>query len=237
MSFVIKLAGKNIEINHRYEYIKELCRDYMTDEEAELSVSVTDEDILAEVAVSEGLFGCEICEATCIHREITNSLVKYGIILIHSAVIAVDGAAYVFAAKSGVGKSTHIGLWQSLFGDRAVVLNGDKPMFGFEGDVLMAYGTPWRGKEQLGQNISMPVGGFCFIERDDENIIEKADSTVTVDRLFHQVLLPACPSDLDIFMKVLNKIIKAIPFYTLKCNMEPRAARVAYEAMKTEVII
>ncbi len=232
MSFKIELGGVSVEINHRYEYIKKLCRDYMTDREAAFSVSVTDEQIKEERKATDKSFPLSVCESTCIHREISNRLVSYGVFLMHSAVVAVDGTAYVFMAKSGVGKSTHIRLWQECYGERAVVVNGDKPMFSFKDDVLYAHGSPWRGKEQLGEPISMPVGGICFLERNENNIIDPATSEDIVNKLFHQVLLPKNSEDIEMFMDFISRMAATIPFYKLKCNMCPDAARVSYEGMR-----
>ena len=157
---------------------------------------------------------------------------KHGVILIHSAVVTVDGEAYVFMAKSGVGKSTHIGLWQKVFGDRAVVLNGDKPYFTYENGTLTAHGTPWRGKEFLGSNMKAPVRGICILHRGVENEIMPATSSDAVGQIFHQVLLPRDGDDLAVLMGMLDKIIKNVPIYNLYCNMEDDAARVAYNGMK-----
>lgn len=235
MSFEIKIGGVTIEIHHRYEYIKDLCKDYITDGKADFSVSVTDEQIQAEMAFMENQFTVPMCECTCLHREIVKGLLHYGQILIHSAVIAVDGTAYVFTARSGVGKSTHIRLWQEHFGENAVIVNGDKPMFSFDGDTLMVHGTPWRGKEQQGENITLPVGSICFIERGECNEVTKATSTDIINKLFHQVLIPDNAKDLDTFMNIIDKITNTIPFYNLKCNMEKEAAVICYNGIKREV--
>ena len=71
----------------------------------------------------------------------------YGAFLMHAAVVEVDGIAYVFTAPSGTGKSTHVQLWLDHFGPRARVLNGDKPLFRFEGNTLYACGTPGRARK------------------------------------------------------------------------------------------
>lgn len=173
-----------------------------------------------------------MCEGTCIHREIVKGLVKYGIILIHSAIVAVDGIAYAFAAKSGVGKSPHIRLWHDCFGSRAVIVNGDKPMFSFAGDTFMVHGTPWQGKEGWGKNISMPVGGFCFLERGEQNIIRKAENGEIIKRLFHQTLIPKDTDDMNIFMDIVDKIIRTVSFYILQCNKNPEAAITVYNEIK-----
>ena len=234
MTFCAEFAGVSVEVNHKYEYIRNICHDYMTDIPPAFSVSVTDEEILEEVNAAEGMYPERICESTAIHRKIVIGLVKYGIVLMHSAVIAVDGIAYVFMAKSGVGKSTHINLWREVYGERAMVVNGDKPFFSFEGDVLMVHGSPWMGKEQIGNNISMPVGGICLLERAEHNSIEPAVSKEIFDKIIHQVLFPDNAEDMDVFMNFMSHIIRAIPFYRLKCNMDRQAAIVAYEGMRKE---
>ena len=54
-------------------------------------------------------------------------LIKFNGILLHSSCVVVDGVAYAFSADSGTGKSTHTQLWLKHFGDRAYILNDDKP--------------------------------------------------------------------------------------------------------------
>ncbi len=232
MSFNIELCGISIGIEHRYEYIKKLCTEYLTDKSPEFTVSVTDAQIEAEMKGSEYRFSKELCEGTCIHRETVKGLVKYGVLLMHSAVVAVDGKAYVFMAKSGVGKSTHIRLWLKLFGERATVVNGDKPMFSFEGETLNVHGSPWKGKEGYGERITVPVGAVCFLERGENNSVERASEADIVEKIFHQVLLPENVEDITVFMSVINRIVKAVPFYKLKCNMDIEAARVAFYGMQ-----
>lgn len=234
MNFNIELCGVVIEICHQYGYIEKICRDYITKKIALFSVYASDEQIEAEMTLTEGQFSKEICESTCLHREIVKGLVKYGVILIHSAVIAVDGEAYVFLAKSGVGKSTHIRLWREVFGERAIIVNGDKPMFSFVGDILTVHGSPWKGKEHWGENISLPVKAFCLLERGNANEIHTVTKSEVLDKLFHQILLPKNTAELAVFMAILNRILNAVPFYKLKCNMEKQAALVSYEGMRKD---
>ncbi len=232
MEFCLEIGGVAVKICHRYEYIRRLCGDYITEKAPAFAVSASEEQIEAESALAEGRFPREICEATCLHREIVKGLVPYGIMLIHSAVVAVDGEAYVFLAKSGVGKSTHIRLWREVFGERAVVVNGDKPMFSFAGDKLTVHGSPWKGKENWGTNTSLPVRAFCLLSRGEANEIAPAAEAEVVERIFHQVLLPKNAADMAAFMAMMNRIFHEVPFYKLRCNMEREAALVAYEGMK-----
>ncbi len=228
------LAGIVIKIYHRYEFIRKICEEYTVkdDVEAFFSVTVTDEDIQKEKEICEEVFSDGVYEATCIHRAIVNQMVKYGRILIHSAVIAVDGQAYVFMAKSGVGKSTHIRQWMGLFGKRAFVVNGDKPMYSFDAnDKLIVHGSPFKGKEGWGKNISVPVKAICLLERGEKNEIKEASKKEILDKIFNQVLIPNDSENILKFMKILDKMVNEIPFYRLKCTISQDAARVAYEKM------
>ncbi len=234
MSFTIRLAGVAVEIHHRYKYVKKLCSEYATGASPVFSVSATEAQIENEMRMTRYCYPEDVCESTCIHRELVKGLVKHGVFLIHSAVVAVDGIAYVFMAKSGVGKSTHIRLWKEVFGERAVIVNGDKPLFSFEDNTLMVHGNPWQGKENDGKRISLPVGGLCFLEQGSENKIVPATDPEVADRIFHQVLLPEDGEDLAIFMAMLERVLQTVPFYKLKCTMDRFAAVCAYEGMRKD---
>lgn len=239
-SFIIEIADVKIKIIHKYSHIHNLCKDYLTDSvNFDFTIESNDEDINREMQLSGNQFGKEVCEATCIHREITKNMVKYGVILIHSAVVVVDDYAYVFMAKSGVGKSTHINMWLKYFGEKAIVLNGDKPMFAFRTidneEKLVAFGTPWRGKEGLGCNIRKPVKAIYLLERGEVNRVVKASQSEVISKIFHQVLLPTEKNELDIFMKILNKIICQVPFFKLNCTISEEAAKTAYYNINKEV--
>ncbi len=233
MEFKVKLCGVVIRVVHTHAYIRTLCREYVVDDAVphDFSVSTDEAAMCAERALCTERFSDGVIEATCLHREVVRGLTRYGVILMHSAVVAVDGRAYVFMAKSGVGKSTHIRLWREVFGERAVVVNGDKPFFSFENDVFTVHGSPWKGKEGLGEPMSVPVGGICFLTRGEVNEIRPATGAETVDRLFHQVLLPKRADELAGFMALLDRVVKTVPFYILRCNMDPDAARVSYVGM------
>lgn len=152
----------------------------------------------------------------------------------HSAVIAVDKKAYVFVAPSGVGKTTHIRLWLNQFQNRAQVVNGDKPIFRFWEGVLYACGTPWQGKENLGNNIIRPVQAICFLEQSNKNHIRLLDVSEISRRIFHQLLIPTEEEDFEHYWPLLEKMINSIDFYLLQCNRDPEAAQLAYQAMRRD---
>ena len=67
------------------------------------------------------------CEYICTGASFYTQLLLHNGIMLHSSCVVVDDKAYLFTARSGTGKSTHTRLWCQLFGDRAVMVNDDKP--------------------------------------------------------------------------------------------------------------
>ncbi len=231
--FTIKIADLVIQINNQYSEIEALCNDYITtDRTADIIVSLTDQDIEKERISADGDFSNGYLEGIGIYRELCNKILPFDAFLLHASVVSVDGGAYAFTAKSGVGKTTHTRLWLDYFKERAVVVNGDKPILRFSAaDELMVYGTPWCGKEGMQSNIAAPLKALCFLERSEINQIRRATEEEVIDRLFHQVLRPKKASEMDALLAMLNRLLQFIPCYILKCNISEASVITAYEGM------
>ena len=229
--FVIKLAGIRIRVENRYPFIERQCRDYICeDEDVAFAVSVTSEEIAEEQ--KNGKFSDGYCESICMYRHICETLPAYNVFLMHSSVIEVDGMAYAFTAKSGVGKSTHTALWLKNV-PHARVLNGDKPLYRLEDDgSVTVFGTPWNGKENWGENISARLAAVCFIERGVENSIRPADENDTVNRLLHQIHLRGKCESVNRTLILMDGLVRAVPYYVLACNISDEAALLAWNTMR-----
>lgn len=159
------------------------------------------------------------------------NLLNHDGMLLHSSAVVVDGFAYLFSANSGTGKSTHTGLWLKQFGDAAYILNDDKPALRRVDGVWYAYGTPWSGKHNISSNVGVPVGGIAILERGNENQIQRCSGEDVVYSLFLQVNRPRDAHYRIKLLDLLDKLMTQVPVWKLRCNMEPEAAVVAYEAM------
>ena len=242
LQFTIKLADVTINIDHRYPYIYQACRTFEIplSKEPDFTVSATDERIRNEFEAWEEIFHCTLdfdrwkgrCESDSLITSICDRMPFYDMFLMHAAVVAVDGVAYIFTAPSGTGKTTHTRLWLQQFGSRAQVVNGDKPVFRFMDGALYACGTPWRGKEGLGSNIMRPVQAVCFLEQSPTNSIRPLSGDEVCRRIFHQLLFPASEQELDRLWPLLERLLAGTAFYLLQCNREPEAAQLAYESMR-----
>lgn len=159
-------------------------------------------------------------------------LLNFNGLLLHASAVVMDGKAYLFSAPCGTGKSTHTQLWLKVFGDRATILNDDKPALRCEDGVWYAYGTPWSGKYDLNCNLRVPLAGIAMLERADTNSVEPFTGAKAVFALLEQTVRPRGVAARDKLLKILDSLFKQVPVWKLRCNMEDNAAQVSYEAMR-----
>jgi len=241
-TFTISLAGFCVEINSIFETTRTFCKDYLCEGTPEFSITIFPKDITFEREKSakedllEGIpvrqFPDEYLETLAVYRKICVKLLERETLLFHGSVIAVDGMAYLFTAKSGTGKSTHTALWRQVFGDRAIMINDDKPLLKLTSDGVLVCGTPWNGKHGLGCNKMVPLKAICILERAENNTIVPVDAVEALPMLLQQSFRTGTPNGTVLLFDILDKLTKRVQLYRLGCNMDPQAAIVAYEGMK-----
>lgn len=240
MKFTVSLAGVKIGIESLYDEVYTLCRGYLTEETADFIVATTNEDIdferkkSKEEADHEGRayyeFSESYLETLAVYRKIATKLLDYDAMLMHGAVVGLDGRAYLFTAPSGVGKTTHTGFWLQKYPE-AFILNGDKPILRYLDGKFFACGTPWAGKEGKNQNAILPLSSICLLFRGKENKIEKIDFAKVFHLIIAQTYRPEERSALEKTLQLVGKLGESVNFYALACNLDPDAARVAKEGM------
>lgn len=241
--FTISLAGICISVHALYESTRTFCKEYLCDsEDAEFVVSISSEDIAFErekskkEEVLEGIpvreFPDNYLETLAVYRKICTLFLERNILLFHGSVVAVDGEAYLFTAKSGIGKSTHTALWRQIFGERAVMINDDKPLLKVTSEGVWACGTPWNGKHGLGCNKMVPLKAICILERASDNRICRISGKEALNMLVQQSFRTGEPVGMLQLLELLNQITEKTALYRLGCNMDPQAALIAYEGMQ-----
>lgn len=196
-------------------------------EQPQIVVQSTWEEIREKFPQCSDDVGEHMVTASIFYRQ----LLDYGGMMLHSSAVVVDGQAYLFTADSGTGKSTHTQLWLKKFGDRAFILNDDKPALRLEDDGWYAYGTPWSGKTDTSVNTRVPVAGIAVVERGGTNSIEPFAGIRAIHAIMKQVNRPAYKESREKLLELMDKLITQVPVWRLRCNMDPEAADVAYQAM------
>ena len=242
MTGTYRIAGMTVAVTSVFPDVHLLCAEYSTDDAPDLSVETTPADIEDEEArtrreyAREGLPAPEfppcVSEYTAVYRKIAERMVEYDRVVFHGACVAVDGQGYLFAAKSGTGKSTHAALWCELLGERAVNVNDDKPMLHVADGGVTVYGTPWTGKHRRGRNMAVPLGAVCLLERAAENHIEPVAREQAYPTLVQQTYRPRDAEGLARTLTLIDRLARGVPLYRLGCNMEISAAETAWNAMR-----
>ena len=237
--FHLEIAGQVASVTCLFESTPHHFSKYLTNREADFSVTVMPEDLRFEQAdadaeaAEEGFrqrnFPDPFLERAAIHRKFAEHLLARNIFPVHGSTVAVDGRGYLFTARSGTGKSTHTRLWREVFGSRAVMVNDDRPFLEITESGILAHGCPWSGKHGLDTNIGVPLAGICLLERGSENIIGPAEPAKLKDLL--KGFRPQSTEQAVRYEKLLADVLAQIPLWHMYCNKNPEAAMVAFEAM------
>ena len=239
--FKLKIAESVAAVTSLFDSTPHYLRAYLTEDAPDFSVTVTEPDLrfeqaeLDREALEEGFrrreFTDPFLERAAIQRAFAEFLFDRDTILLHGSTVAVDGKAYLFMAKSGTGKSTHTRFWMELFGNRAVMINDDKPFLRLTEQGAIAFGSPWSGKHGLDTNISAPLTGICILERGTENKIWPiSDAMSMVQKQSY------CPMDTEKqtqFSAMTRRLTETVPLWRMTCTKDPQAAQVAFNAMST----
>ena len=236
------IGDQMIGISSLYSAVHDYCRDYRAVGAPVFYVETTPEDLVFERERSEQIGEVipvqseenrnKELEILAVYRQIAEQMPFRDTFLFHGSAIAVDGAAYLFTARSGTGKSTHTRLWREMLGDRAVMVNDDKPLIRLTEDGAVVYGTPWNGKHRLGTNAVVPLKAVCILGRGERNSIRGITREEAFPMLVQQSYRPLDPAALAKTMTLVDRLSRTVPLYRLECNMDPEAAELSYNTMK-----
>lgn len=173
----------------------------------------------------------EDCEYLSTGSSFYHQLVNFDGLMLHSSAVMMDGKAYLFSAPCGTGKSTHTKLWLEVFGDKAAILNDDKPALRRVDGVWYAYGTPWSGKHDISINTRVPLGGICVLRRGETNKIEPYRGSSAIKDILEQTTRSKNPEFMSKMLALLDKLLTEVPVWRMECNMDPDAAMMSYRTM------
>lgn len=239
--FTIEIAGAAVEVRSLFDSSRDYCGKYFTEKQPEFSVAVIRDDLLFEQAEldaeadREGMrrrvFTDPFLDRAAIQRKVAEGLFDGNVLLFHGSTVAVDGEAFLFTAECGTGKSTHTWLWRQVFGERAVMVNDDKPFLKITEAGVLACGAPWSGKHGLDSNITVPLKGICILRRGSGNRIRSLTVSEALPMLQKQGAAPLAPEKQARYRALVDRLAGAVPLWEMECTKDPEAALTAYRAM------
>ena len=240
-AFTTEIAGVVVSVQPLFQSTREYCLPYLCNKKPDFFVNIFSDDLPAEQsvleleAIEEGLkirkFKEPFLERSIIQRRVADYLLSRNTLMLHGSTVCVDGMAYLFTAPCGTGKSTHTRLWRELFGERAIMVNDDKPFLQITSSGVLAYGSPWSGKHGLASNVCVPLKGICLLHRGQENRIKRLEPKERMDMLYQQAHIPDDEFLAQKAIALVDTLVQMVPLWDMHCNMEADAAKVAYSAM------
>lgn len=233
----INLANMIIHIQGVYDTLREHCKEYITTEKKieDFSITVTSEEIRNERESNEyDQKSDNYIEIIMTLLKIADELPDRNKFLMHGALVAWKRAGYIFTAPSGTGKTTHVRLWKKYLGSDAEIINGDKPILEVKEDEIVAYGTPWAGKERLQKNTCVPVRGICFLRQSEINTIHRLSKKEALLLLLPQIYIMSDSQKAGKTLELFSEVLERIPIYEFRCNISEQAVKCSFDILTAE---
>ena len=237
ITFRIKLVNKAIEINAFHESTKRYCKDFLCEENPTYFITMTEEDLKNESSNSDTGKVYVSEEISALYRKIADIFIEDNIAVLHGSSFKVNDSAFLIAAKSGTGKSTHSRLLKEYLKDEFEYINDDKPLLEVKDNCLRLYSSPWNGKERRGNNIDAPLKAIIFLNRGVSNSYRKLDNKEEIYfKLLNQIYLPRNKAKCEKALKLMDIMIRKLNFYEINVNMSEDAPKMTYERIiKNEI--
>ena len=160
-------------------------------------------------------------------------LAPAGGLLLHAAGLTVNGGGYLFAGKSGAGKSTISRLLGEQ--DGVSLLNDDRLVLRPSGDGFRMYGTPWPGELGIAHNNSSLLRGMCFLCQSQENRLVSLTPSEAMERLLPVASIPWYDSAIvDLLLPAIEKLVHIVPAFDFHFLREPAAAGFLLRSLRSE---
>lgn len=154
--------------------------------------------------------------------EVEAMIAQAGGILLHASCIEYQGAAILFTAPSGTGKSTQAELWRECRG--AEVINGDRIMIRFGRSGAEAVGIPFSGSSGICKNRILPIRAIVYLSQAPENGVAPLRGVKAFRNLWEGCSVHTWDrEDTANAMDAVQKLIASVPIYHLACTPDERA--------------
>ncbi len=230
-----KIAGLIVEMNLRYNRLKNQAEPYLYEGSAQTDISLNIEDGVMEKARKQyPNIDDDGLEYLLYGFLFYDKLLDFDGMMLHASAVGVGQNAYLFSANSGVGKSTHTNYWTQLI-NGAHIINDDKPALRIINEKIYVCGTPFSGKHDISTNKIYKLGGICFLERGEKNVIDGISPEEALPLILPQTASKHSKERVSKKLELIDKILTGTKLYKMKCTNHIDAASCAFEKMKVSV--
>ena len=225
-----------MELSFSYAHRLDIYDEFLTSELPAAFAAVSEDEIAsARKFYDDGATDAYIEECE-ISRAAGTALLPFGRAVFHGAAFVWRQKAWIFAAPSGTGKTTQYRLWKLLFGDEIQMLCGDKPVIEIEHGGTTVFPSPWRGKENMGNRITAPLGGIIILEQEKENSIRRLLPREAAGRIYLQFMFSRKTKEqLLAVCSLEHRLLSTAPVWLLKNRGDEASAMLCRETIEKEL--
>lgn len=144
---------------------------------------------------------------------------RRGMFAIHSASLLYQGKAWLFSGHSGMGKSTHTGLWKELLD--TPLLNGDLNLCGEKDGKIFVFGIPWCGTSEIFTERTYELGGIVLLEKAPEDQVVVLSAEEKALRVMQRMISPSWTAEWMLEnLGFAEKLAEKNPVFHLRCTKE-----------------
>jgi hypothetical protein len=223
--FAVRLCDIILGVATIYEDSRRLCRDFVVpDQPCVEYIATTEEEIDTEIARSQDTeSGRGYFEFILLCRKVQQALLLHRCLLIHSVALEIAGDGYLLLGKSGVGKTTLARHCLQVLPNTRII-NGDKPLVRFLQERILAYGTPWCGKENYCVNGCIPIHRLVFLHQAAQNNLRGLTREEAFFQLIHQVPFPDTAREVEAYSAMVEALLTNCRAFTYGCVNAQSAA-------------
>lgn len=161
--------------------------------------------------------------------ELSDFLIEYNAMILHSSVISYHGKGIVFTAPSGTGKSTQASLWKKYYG--CSIINGDRTIIRNLNE-YRCYGSPYAGSSGIFKNESVKLQVIVVLRQAKENRIRKLGVKEAYINLLSEMSISRWnKATLGKQMDWLLRLVENVAVYRLDCLPNREAVDLLYHEL------
>lgn len=231
----VNLGGVPVELSLSYPNYLPYYDEFLTDSPPVAFAKVSAEDMQDAKEMFPESSDIYLEEMKLVTAAST-ALLPFNRVVFHCVAFVWKNKAWLFAAPSGTGKSTQYRLWKLLFGSEVQMLNGDKPLLEIAENAVIVHPSPWRGKENMGNYISAPLGGIVILEQAPVNSISRLSPGESAGRIYLQFLhSKATEDELVKVCSLEHRILSTVPVWLLKNRGDDDSVRLCRNTIEREL--
>lgn len=185
------------------------------------------EALVKRSAVPDRIHGKTVLTA----MEAEHLIVENGGFLLHASCIAWEGAAILFTAPSGTGKSTQAALWERYRG--AEIINGDRIAVCRGSSGFEARGVPFAGSSGISKNKKLPLRAVVYLAQAGETTVTRLSGFRAFRRIWEGCgVYTWSRDDVARCTDTVQRLLAEVPVYYMPCTPDEAAVAALEDVLR-----